>query len=289
MAASTTLSGPDELSEQERAAVEALLYRMADDELVSGERYNEWQVFAPTLESDLALANIAQDEQGHARLWYDLLEDFGYTESDLIWERDPAEFRHSTLVELPFEEGDWADVMVRSFFYDVYEDLLLDALQGSSYPRIVDRVGKVIREEDYHREHAESWLVRLSSDDDGHDRVQAAVDRLFPYALTLFEPADVEDDILEFGIRTETLSDMRDEWLEAVGDFFESIDVEVPEVELPEQYDVHHLPESELPDEIGRDGSHTDAWFDLYEDMTTTYRELGRTTTAHIMKDPDDV
>ena len=84
---------PADLSDEEREAVEHLLYRLADDEFVVAERYTEWQVKAPTLESDLALSNIAQDELGHARLWYDLLEDFGYEEADLVWEIGRASCR----------------------------------------------------------------------------------------------------------------------------------------------------------------------------------------------------
>lgn len=129
MASAAELPEPDGLDEQEQAAVEALLFALADDEFVLAERYTEWQVVSPTLESDLALSNIAQDELGHARLWYDLLQDFGYTESELIFERDPADFTHSTLVELPFEEGDWADAIVRGYLYDVAEQLRLEALE----------------------------------------------------------------------------------------------------------------------------------------------------------------
>ncbi|MFU8869884.1 Phenylacetic acid catabolic protein, partial [Natronococcus sp.] len=103
-----TLENPDDLEASEREALETLLKRLADDEFVLAERYTEWQVRAPTLESDLALANNAQDELGHARLWYDVLEDLGFEEQELIYERDPADFRHATLVELPFAEGDWA-------------------------------------------------------------------------------------------------------------------------------------------------------------------------------------
>ena len=95
----------DDLDEETEAAVQDLLFRLADDELVLAERYTEWQVRAPTLESDISLANIAQDELGHARLWYEVLTDFGYDETDLIWERDADDFQHSTLVEQPFEEG----------------------------------------------------------------------------------------------------------------------------------------------------------------------------------------
>jgi ring-1,2-phenylacetyl-CoA epoxidase subunit PaaC len=255
-------SGPDDLNDREQAAVEALLFRLADDEFVAAERYTEWQIYSPTLESDLALANIAQDEFGHARLWYDLLQEFGYTEAECIWERDPAEFRHATLVELPFEDGDWADAMVRTYLYDSAERLRLEALVGTSYAPIADRVGKAISEEGYHRDHAQSWLDRLSRGE-GRDRVQAAVDRLFPHALSLFEPGPNEDDIVELGLRTETLDDLRTEWLETVVPYLESLDLDVPDPE-----------DTERPDAVGRDGSHTDAWFDLYDEFTHTYREL---------------
>jgi ring-1,2-phenylacetyl-CoA epoxidase subunit PaaC len=283
------LGAPEDLTDEQREAVETLLYRLADDEFVAAERYTEWQVEAPTLESDLALANIAQDELGHARLWYDLLEDFGYDESDLIWERPPEEWHHSTMTELPFEEGDWADVIVRTYLYDVAEEIRLRALEDSSYARIRDRVGKVQGEEEFHREHAESWTNRLATDPDGLERVQSAVDRLLPYALTVFSPVDeeIEDRIDELGLRTDPLVVMREQFLDEIEPFFESLGVEIEDAELPEQYDVHHS-EFELPENVGRDHSHTDDWAELYEEFTNTYRELGRTTTRRIMADPDE-
>jgi ring-1,2-phenylacetyl-CoA epoxidase subunit PaaC len=258
-----SLDGPDSLTDEEQAAVEELLFRLADDEYVVAERYIEWQIYAPTLESDLAISNIAQDEFGHARLWYDLVQELGYTEQECIWERDPATWTHSTLVELPFEEGDWADAIVRSYLYDVAENLRLEALVDSSYPPIADRVAKVLSEERYHREHAQSWLERLTGGEE-HDRVQAAVDRLFPHALTLFAAGPHEDAIVDLGVRTETLSALREEWLDIVVPFLESLDLTVPEPD-----------DTDLPEAVGRDGSHTDAWFDLQADFTHTYDELG--------------
>ncbi len=278
------LGMPEELSSDERAAVEALLYRLADDELVIAERYTEWQVRSPTLESDLALSNVAQDELGHARLWYDLLEDFGHTQSELVYERDPADFRQSTLVELPFEGGDWADAVVRGYLYDVAEDLRLEALEGTSYPRIADRVGKIRGEEDYHLEHAQSWLERLTEEETGRERVQAAVDRLFPHALTVFEPVDPDTEaaIDDLGLRTRSLAEMGEDWLSRVVPFLESLGVDTPVSES------HEVTDDLLPDAVGRDGSHTDHWPALHAEMTEAYRELGRTDTTRIMKDPDD-
>jgi len=263
----------DALEGDEREAVRTVLLCLADDELVAAERYTEWQVRAPTLESDIALSNIAQDELGHARLWYDLVQRFGYDETDLIWEREPGDFRHSTLVELPFAEGDWADAIVRSFLYDVAEDIRLHALEESSVVPIRDRVGKIRDEEEYHLEHAHNWLERLVAAEDGRKRVQAAVDRLYPHALGLFEPAgDVEAVVDGLGVRTRTLAEMREEWEARVTDTLEGIGVEVPEAEPAEP--------------VGRDGEHTDQWPQLHDEMTGTYRELERDSATLIM-DPE--
>ena len=278
MTTAEQLPGPQDLSDEEREAVETLLFRLADDEFVVAERYTEWQVRAPTLESDLALANITQDELGHARLWYDLLQDFGSDEPDLIWERPADEWRHSTLTELPFGDGDWAEPVLRSYLYDVAEEIRLEALVDSSYARIRDRVGKIQDEEDYHREHAENWLERLCEDDQGRERVQQALDRLLPHALTLFEPADeaVEERIDDLGLRTESLADMREAWLDTVVPYLEGLGLDVDE-------------DADLPEAVGRDFSHTDDWDGLWEEFTRTYRELGRSEATRIMKDPDEV
>lgn len=254
----------------EREAVRTFLLRLADDELVLAERYTEWQVRAPTLESDIALSNIAQDELGHARLWYELVKEFGDDETDLIWERDPGDFRHSTLVELPFADGDWADAVVRGYLYDVAEDVRLHAMEDSSVAPVRDRVGKVLAEEEYHLEHAHNWLERLVDDDDGRERVQAAVDRLYPHALTLFEPDDEAEALADdLGVRAVPLDEMREEWHTRVDRTLEGIGVRVPDAE----------PAAPL----GRDGNHTEHWPRLHEEMTETYRELGRDSATVIM------
>ena len=284
MATAQQLPGPDELDDDEREAVELLLRRLGDDEFVLAERYTEWQVISPTLESDLALSNIAQDELGHARLWYDLLMDFGYEEPDLIWERGHDGWRHSTLVELPFDDGDWADAILRSYLYDVAEDLRLDALADSSYGRIAGRVEKIRGEEEYHLEHAQNWLERLASTDEGREQVQNAVDRQFPHALTLFEPGDpeIEARIDDLGLRTRSLSELGADWLERVVPFLNSLGIETPVDET------HEVTEESLPDLTGRDGEHTEDWPALYDEFTRTYHELGRDRADRIMADPDE-
>ena len=279
MSVQSSIDGPENLSATEREALEALLFRLADDELVIGERYQDWIVKAPTLESDLSLANITQDEFGHARLWYTLLKDVGYEESDLIYERDPNDFANATLVELAFADGDWADVVVRGFLYDQAEAVRLRTMTDSTYAPLADRVPKVLREEEYHRDYSQNWLVQLTSEEQGRSRVQAAVDRLVPYALTLFEGStDVDETIVDAGLRNEPLSALRDEWLDIVALSLETYGISVP--------DVAHL-EASMPDAIGRNGTHTADWVDLHDEMTLAYRRLGRDDTERVMDDPE--
>lgn len=269
---------PKDLSERERAAVETELRTLADDQFVAAERYIDWQVRGPTLEADIAVANIAQDEYGHARLWYDLLERLGYEEAELIWERSPDEFRHATLLELDYEPGDWADCVLRGYLYDTFEELHLEALEETSYPPIADRLEKVQGEEAYHREHTQSWLDRLSEgttpSDEPVRRLQSTLDRLYPHALTLFEPTDTEAAILETGVRTRSLDELREDWLAVTTPFLKGLGLTVPEPSLPEVR--------------GRDGSHTDDWTSLYNEFTYTYEMLGR-EPAKLMAAPDEV
>jgi ring-1,2-phenylacetyl-CoA epoxidase subunit PaaC len=267
------LGAPDELSDRERDAVEAQLFRLADDEYVQAERYTFWQVRAPTLESDLAVANNAQDELGHARLWYDAIQQLGYSEESLLWESEPDDFQHSTLVELPFSEGDWGDAVLRGYLYDVAEEIRLAALEESTYEAIRNRTSRIQGEEDYHVEHAENWLRRMADDEEASRRVQAALDRLYPHALTLFEPVgDIEDDIVDLGIRDATLEEMREEWQERTTAFLTDLGFEVHE-------------DAEPASPTGRDNEHTQHWHDLHEEMVSSYRNLGRGEATKLMDD----
>jgi ring-1,2-phenylacetyl-CoA epoxidase subunit PaaC len=56
---------------------------------------------------------------------------------------------------------------------------------------------------------------------------------------------------------------MRETWLDTVIPRLEGLDLDVPDPD-----------ETALPDARGRDGTHTDAWFDLQESFTATYREI---------------
>ena len=59
------------------ACMASLVGSLADNKAALGRRYAEWAVSAPTLESAVAAAAMAQDELGHARSTYPVLKALG--------------------------------------------------------------------------------------------------------------------------------------------------------------------------------------------------------------------
>ena len=83
---------------------------LGDDALIAAQRLAEWYASSPQMEEDVALANIALDQLGAARLLLSLVGD----EDELAYLRDDRQFRNCLLVELP--NGDFAVTMAKLLF-----------------------------------------------------------------------------------------------------------------------------------------------------------------------------
>lgn len=262
-------SAESEFANEEQTALATHFLEFADDEFVHGDRLLDWYVKTPTLESHITLANIIQDELGHAREWYERYADtVDMSVDDLVYERRHDEFVHGTLVELPFDQGSWDDAVVRMYLYDVAERHRLENLQGSTYNPIDDLIGKVLQEESFHREHASEWLKALTTDE-GRERIEKTVNRLLPYALTLFESAANQQVLVDSGICTKSARRVRNDWFKEVRSFFDELDVDL-QVES-----THDLDGVSLPEYIGRGKRHTHHWIELHQEQTMEYRNLG--------------
>src|SRR5690242_9217383 len=64
------------------ATMISLIGSLADNKSALGRRYGEWAVSAPTIESAVAAAAMAQDELGHARSTYPVLAKLGVTREE---------------------------------------------------------------------------------------------------------------------------------------------------------------------------------------------------------------
>jgi ring-1,2-phenylacetyl-CoA epoxidase subunit PaaC len=163
-----------------------LLLELADDELVIGWRNSEWTGIAPFLEEDVAFSSIAQNEIGHARALYDLVaEERGVTADELAFDRRPEEYRCAPLVQL--RRMEWARTIARHWLYETADEIRLEALKASADADLAGLAAKMDREEAYHRIHAVMWLDRLLASDEGRERLEEAVDELWPYALGVLD------------------------------------------------------------------------------------------------------
>ena len=163
-----------------------LLLSLADDELILGWRNSEWTGIAPFLEEDVAFSSIAQNEIGHARALYELAAaELGTTADELAFDRAPEEYRSAPLVEL--RRLEWARTIARHLLYDTADEIRLGALKDSDDDAIAGLAAKMDREETYHRIHADMWVDRLLAAPEGRERLNEAVDELWPYALGVLD------------------------------------------------------------------------------------------------------
>ena len=70
------------MSTTTQTAMASLVGSLADNKAALGRRYAEWAVSAPTLESAVAAAAMAQDELGHSRSTYPVLKSLGVEVAD---------------------------------------------------------------------------------------------------------------------------------------------------------------------------------------------------------------
>ncbi len=197
------------------------LLRFGDNALVLAQRSAAWIAHAPIMEEDVALANVALDLFGQAKLWLEYageLEAAGRDADVLAFHRDSGEFHNVLLVEQP--NGNFADTIVRGYFYDVWANLALHALTESRDERIAAIAAKSAKETAYHLRRSEDWLMRLGDGTElSHERVQHAVDELWRFTGELFIGDEVDAQMVEAGIGFDPAS-LREPWLERVGEAF---------------------------------------------------------------------
>ncbi len=160
---------------EETSLVRQLLER-ADDALILGHRLSEWTGHAPLLEEELALANIALDLIGQARLLYEYAGTLtGHSEDQLAYLRDAQSWRNCLIMELP--NGDFAFSIARLLLVSAFVDPFWRASRVSSDATVAAIAAKAEKETAYHLRHAGEWLIRLGDGtEESHRRAQAAIE-----------------------------------------------------------------------------------------------------------------
>jgi ring-1,2-phenylacetyl-CoA epoxidase subunit PaaC len=175
---------------------------LGDDALVLAQRCGEWIASAPEIEEDIAIGNIGLDLLGQARMllgYAGEIEGKGRDEDDLAYLRDADEFCNLLVCELP--NTDFAVTMARMLLVSSYQLALYTRLVDSADARIAAVAGKAVKEVAYHREHATGWVLRLGDGTElSHQRMQAGLDRVWPYLAEMFDDQWLDPRLVEAGV-----------------------------------------------------------------------------------------
>ena len=230
------------------------ILRRADDALVLGHRLSEWCGHAPMLEEDMALANIALDHLGQARALYAHaaeVEGAGHDEDAYAYRRDPVDYLNLLLVERP--NGDFAHTIVRLWLYSAFMSLWWQAMTASQDAQLAAIAARAVKEVAYHLRHAATWVVRLGDGTaESHQRAQAALDMLWPYAGEMLTSEADEAGLIATGIAPDP-STLREAWLLRIKD-------DAAEAGLK-------LPTAPFSQQGGRRGNHSEAMGHLLADL----------------------
>ncbi len=182
---------------------------LGDDALVLSHRLAEWCSRAPDLEDDVALANIALDLLGQARL---LLARAAAADPSIVpvlpegspvpaedalaFFRDDRAFRNVPLVELP--NGDFAETICRILVFATHRLALFEQL--TSHPDAVLRAvaAKGVKELAYHRDYAGRWFVTLArGTEESRRRLESGLLRVWAHRHELAQDATADAALAE--------------------------------------------------------------------------------------------
>jgi len=207
----------DDVPEELRADLKALLLSLADNKRLLGMRYAEWLLGAPTLEAGIACSAMAQDEWGHSRILYAMLKNFGEDPGQLEHQREADQYLNSELLDEP--PGEWTGLVVLNLLLDAALSIQFESLKDSRFEPLHYKVRKVLEEERFHFEHGRGWIARIAQTFAGREVLEEALTPVWISCLRWFGVPDGEliARLADAGVADAGPDELRARWLDRVG------------------------------------------------------------------------
>lgn len=203
---------------------------LGDNSMILGHRLSELCGHGPSLETDIALTNISLDLFGQVRSYFQYAAEIkgnGATEDTIASLRFDRDYRNVILVEQP--NTDFAYVIGRQFLFDAFHLPLLEQLMNSNDETIAAVAAKSIKESRYHLRFSSSWVKRLGDGtEESHQRMQAAINHLYPFVSELFRETEIEKEMKELGIGAD-LNLIKESFDQTVKTIFEEATIKIPD------------------------------------------------------------
>lgn len=172
-----------------REALRRITLSLADGKRLMGIRYSDWLLGAPSIETGIAASSMAQDEWGHARLLYAMLENFGMDSVEVEHTRSPEEYANPPALDESPEN--WAALVVASVVVDGALSVVLEGFAEGVYEPARTRVPKMLAEEVFHHDLAVAWFLKLADGSvEGRSRLRDAALSMLGSTLAWLTPAD---------------------------------------------------------------------------------------------------
>lgn len=172
-----------------KASLRRLVVGLADSKRLLGIRYSDWIIGAPSLETGISLASMAQDEWGHARLVYAMLKELDENPEYAERERPAEEYANVGALDSPFME--WPEVVAAIVVVDGALTAALTGLAGGSLEVARSRVPKMLAEEEFHTPFGNAWYRRLAAaSTESADLLRQAALRQLPGVLSWLAKED---------------------------------------------------------------------------------------------------
>lgn len=243
---------------------------LGDDALVLSHRLSQWCSRAPDLEDDIALANIALDLLGQARL---LLARAAQAhpplvpalpagspvppEDALAFFRPVHEFRNVRLVEAV--DRDFAEAVVRLLFFSTWRLAQWQRLVSSRDQVLAAIAAKGVKELTYHRDYAARWCVTLAlGTEESRSRMERAVEALVLWWPELHRTHEVEALAAASGVGVYPATTSKEAG-DVLAEVFDAADLALPDV-------------PGVSGRSGRDGTHTEALGLMLAEMQSVAR-----------------
>ncbi len=206
-----------------------LVVALADNKHALGLRYGEWCSSGPTIEAGVAATAMAQDELGHARVLYGLLEELPGAPRRSEHEWSAADARTIALLARPFPG--WPHLIVANVLFDQALAHVLETGLESRYLPLRQRARKLIEEERFHAIHGQGWLRQLAAEGpEVRAGLQGIIQQVWADTLCWFGPdaGGVLAPLVMIGVLRGAGEAVRQRFLRVVAPLFRQAGLTVP-------------------------------------------------------------
>jgi len=219
-----------ELGTDAAAGAANLVVAVADNKFFLAHRLATWGVGAPFLESSVACTAIAQEEAGHARVLYSLLEHFPRELAPVPLEREEDRERKYALSFLREPSTSWIRGVAALTLVDRALTAVLEACRDSSLVELRKRALRILGDEGFHRKYADGRVRELAASQVEAAGLEAELAALLPETLCWFGPAGEPglELLVGAGVLSQRNEELRQAFLDSLGPVLERTGLRLP-------------------------------------------------------------